>query len=387
MSKDIYTYCNNLIKSIISGDYYNISSNKNMYEIINIIDSKIYYYYTYIQNGGNLCGFYSLFNLYNFILYLKTKEIKYLNILKSPFDFFVFYKEILNFIFTNLKLEISAKKNLKESGCLERFQFDFILNNYPNILNLFSNDNQKFYIKYTKFFFGFNHFNGTSKEANHLQMEINNFLHNNKTTYNILIILLGIVNHWNILILKKNNRKNKIKKYLLDSRNMPEIFKININDDNEIQNLVNELINRNLSYNRKQPSYAWTTFIKQWIIDMNNSLNIISDILNNKYTIYELILNHMINEFCEIFFQYKNNIENFISVQYHPQYFKDEILKFLNEFKYINKINSLNNGNKFLEIFEKINTYINNEKNKENFEIYNKYKEIIYIIKKNNKLI
>jgi len=184
--------------------------------------------------------------------------------------------------------------------------------------------------------------------------------------------------------LKKNNRKNKIKKYFLDSRNIPEIFKININDDNEIQNLVNELINRNLSYNRKQPSYAWTTFLKQWIIDMNNSLNIISDILNNKYSIYELILNHMINEFCEYFFQYQNNIENFISIQYHPQYFQDEILKFLNEFKFINKINSLNNGNKFLDIFEKINIYINNKINKDNIEIYNKYKEIIYIIKKNN---
>ena len=384
MSNDIYTYCHNLIESIILGDYYKISTKKNMYEIINKLDSKIYYYFTYIQYGGNLCGFYSLFNLYNFILYLKTKEIKYINILKSPFDFFIFYKQILNFIFTNLKLEISAKKNLIESGCLERFQFDFILNNYPNILNLFSNDNQKFSIKYTKFFYGFNHFNGTSTEAKHFQKEINNFLYNNETNYNILIILLGIVNHWNILILKKNNRKNKIKKYFLDSRNIPEIFKININDDNEIQNLVNELINRNLSYNRKQPSYAWTIFLKQWIIDMNNSLNIISDILNNKYSIYELILNHMINEFCEYFFQFQNNIENFISIQYHPQYFQDEILKFLNEFKYINKINSLNNGNKFLDIFEKINIYINNKINKDNIEIYNKYKEIIYIIKKNN---
>jgi hypothetical protein len=92
----------------------------------------------------------------------------------------------------------------------------------------------------------------------------------------------------------------------------------------------------------------------------------------------------MINEFCEYFFQYQNNIENFISTQYHPQYFQDEILKFLNEFKYINKINSLNNGNKFLDIFEKINIYINNKINKDNIEIYNKYKEIIYIIKKNN---
>ena len=161
------------------------------------------------------------------------------------------------------------------------------------------------------------------------------------------------------------------------------MFTINIKDDDEIQNLVNKLINRNLSYNRIQPSYVWTTFLKQWIIDMNNSLNIISDILNNKYSIYELILNHMINEFCENFFQY--NIENFISVQYHPKYFEDEILKFINEFNFINKINLLNNGNKFLEILEKINIYINDKKNKENKGIYNKYKEIIYIIKNNNK--
>jgi len=384
MSNEIYSYCYNLIESIILGNYYNISSEKNDFNLINNLDLKIYYYNTYVQNGGNLCGFYSLFNLYNFILYLKTKEIKYIHILKSPFDFFIFYKQILNYIFANLKLEISAIKNLKESGCLERFQFDYILNNHPNILNTFSDDNQKFFIKYTKFFFGFNHFNGTSKEAIQFQIEINNFLYNNKTIYNILIILLGIVNHWNILILKKNNKKNKIKKYFLDSRNIPEMFKINYKNDDEIQNLVNKLINRNLSYNRKQPSYVWITFLKQWIIDMNNSLNIISDILNNKYSIYELILNHMINEFCEKFFQY--NIEIFISVQYHPKYFEDEILKFINEFNFINKIKLLNNGNKFLEILEKINIYINNKKNKENIEIYNKYKEIIYIIKKNNKL-
>ena len=386
MSNEIYSYCHNFIESIFLGNYHNISNNKNIYNLITKFDTNIYYYNTYIQYGGNLCGFYSLFNLYNFILYLKTKEIKFLNILKSPFDFFVFYRKILNFLLSNLELETAAIKNLKESGCLERFQFDFILNNYPDILNLFSDNNKLFYIKYTKFFFGFNRFNGTANEAKHFQTEINNFLNKNETNYNILIILLGIVNHWSILILKKNNKKNEIKKYLLDSRNLPEIFEINLTDENAVQNLVNKLINRNIIYNKKEPSYIWTTFLRQWIIDINNSLNIIFDILMNKYSIYELILNQIINEFCENFIK-NDNIDKFISVEYHPQYFKEDILKILNEFKYINKINLLNKGENFLKIFEKINFYINNNINinKEKIEIYNKYKEIINIIIKNNK--
>ena len=107
---------------------------------------------------------------------------------------------------------------------MERYQFVYLLKEFPKIRELFNDLDDKYIIDFTKFLYGFGIFNGTIDEAIDFQSKMNNFMKDeSKYKEKVLIILLGIVNHWNILILHKNIQ-NKIKIYFLDSRNSPEIF-------------------------------------------------------------------------------------------------------------------------------------------------------------------
>ena len=219
----------NLINQIIIGTFTSYGEEKREFSLVNTKYFNFKQYFTYNQNIGYLCGFHSLFNIYYFLQYLASKEEtqknKALFNLKNAWSFWSFYKESLNFLLNNLKLEESSINSLKNEGPLERYQFVYLLEEFPKM----------------KILYGFGIFNGTFEESIDFQRKIDDFLNNKAEKEKILIILLGIVNHWNILILYRN-AQNEISIYLLDSRNSPELFNsidlyddINNNKENEIK--------------------------------------------------------------------------------------------------------------------------------------------------------
>ena len=246
-----------LINEIIVGTFSSYEQTKEDFYLINTKYFQIKQYYTYNQTvGSSLCGFHSLFNIYYFLKFLTSKELNQqiyaLFNLKNAWSFWSFYKDSINFLLTNLKLEPKAEQSIRNEGPLERYQFIYLLNEFPKMKELFNEVKLNYDVSLTKFLFGFGIFNGTIEEGIDFQEKINKFIENNNLKREkILIILLGIVNHWNVLIFYKNNQ-NKIDIDLLDSRNSPEIFnsielydEINDKKDNKekIEKLKDEYIN------------------------------------------------------------------------------------------------------------------------------------------------
>ena len=362
-----------ILNEIIIGTF---SSYEGANQVFSLIKTKYFQfeqYYTYNQNIGYLCGFHSLFNIYYFLQYLTSKEQNKKNIalfnLKNAWCFWSFYKESINFLISNLQLESYAIDSLKNEGPLERYQFTYLLGEFPKIKRLFNELKENFDISFTKFLFGFGIFNGTIEEGIDFQKKINKFLEidkNNKSK--ILIILLGIVNHWNVLILHKNSQ-NKIDIYLLDSRNTPEMFNsidlyddLNNNDNTKEQIdkikalYINNLLNNKLK--NKTVTKWYITCWKDWYDSMNKSLLLIFKILLKKKNLLDYIIENKINLLINNFFSKisidsnnfgndtelnnfddinKEEIIKWIKEDYHPAVFNEEILNDIKKINYIIK--------------------------------------------------
>ena len=250
-------------------------------------------------------------------------------------------------------------------------------------------------ITFTKFLYGFGIFNGTIDEAIDFQEKINNFKENNiEKKQKILIILLGIVNHWNILILHKNI-ENKINIYFLDSRNNPEIFEpfelFNENGQKEenkgkIEAIKDKFIKEEIDKKPKKVSNWYKLCLKEWYNSMNISMIIILKILKNDLNLLNYIIKNkimlLINTFIDKtgidlsvlkkdinIFEYNKKIWMWIKEDYHPAYFKDNIL---NDLK---KANIKYNEKDFINWINIIELFLNKEK--ENKEIEEDYKNII----------
>ena len=299
-----------LINEIIIGTFSSYEGTKGDFVLINTKYFQFRQYFTYNQNIGYLCGFHSLFNIYYFLQYLTSKEINQKKLalfnLKNAWNFWSFYKESINFLLTNLKLELYAEKSLKNEGPLERYQFVYLLNEFPKMKILFNNLKINYDISFTKFLFGFGIFNGTIEEGIDFQNKIDKFIDNSdQNKEKILIILLGIVNHWNILILHKNLQQ-KIDIYLLDSRNSPEMFNsIELyNDNNEkenqekIEQMKEEYINKILNDKLKNKKITewYITCWKEWYDSMNKSIILIFKILYKKINLLNYIIENKINQ-------------------------------------------------------------------------------------------
>ena len=319
-----------LINEIIIGNFSSFEEIKEDFILINTKYFKIKQYYTYNQNIGSLCGFHSLFNIYYFLLYLTSKEENQkkcvLFNLRNAWSFWSFYKESVNYLLTNLKLEPKAEQSLKSCGPLERYQFIYLLEEFPKIKTLFEKIKINYDISYTKFLFGFGIFNGTIEEGIDFQKKIDSFLDNKNDASNkekILIILLGIVNHWNTLILYKN-KENNIEIYLLDSRNSPDIFNfIELYDDEKINNKNNKEIIEKIK--------------EEYINDLLKKFD--PEIKFNKI--------NNIN---------KEQILKWIKEDYHPSVFKDELLYD------IKKANFIIKNVKFISWSKLMKIYTNEEK-------------------------
>ena len=360
-----------LINEIIIGTFSSYEGINLDYSLINTRYFQFKQYYTYNQNRGSLCGFHSLFNIYYFLQYLTTEERNKKNLalfnLKNAWSFWSFYKESINYLLTNLKLASSDENSLRKEGPLERYQFIYLLNNYPKMTNLFDLLKINYDILITKFLYGFGIFNGTVEEGIDFQKKVDSFLEdNNSNKGKILIILLGIVNHWNVLIFHKNVN-NEMSIYLLDSRNSPEIFEsidlydnINNSSDNKIklekikEQYINNILNKKIG-NKKATDW-FITCRKEWYDSMNKSLILIFKVFLKKLNLLNYIIDNkissLINSFhsktnidlIDIKLNDKNNINinngeilKWIKEEYHPAVFNDELLLDIKKVNYIIK--------------------------------------------------
>ena len=381
-----------LINEIIVGTFSSYEQTKEDFYLINTKYFQIKQYYTYDQTfGSSLCGFHSLFNIYYFLKFLTSKELNQqiyaLFNLKNAWSFWSFYKDSINFLLTNLKLEPKAEQSIRNEGPLERYQFIYLLNEFPKMKELFNEVKLNYDVSLTKFLFGFGIFNGTIEEGIDFQEKINKFIENNNLKREkILIILLGIVNHWNVLIFYKNNQ-NKIDIDLFDSRNSPEIFnsielydEINDKKDNKdkIEKLKDEYINSILKKKLKNKKLTeWDiTFRKDWYDSMNKSIILIFKILLKKVNLLNYIIDNKINLLLNNFYSKtnidlikienenklkninynKDQINKWIKEDYHPALFNDEIIKDIIKVKYIIK------DKKFILWIKFMKTYLNDLK-------------------------
>ena len=352
-------------------------------------------YYTLNQSEGNFCGFHSLFNMLNFIKFLKTKNRVYIDKMNNNWKFYKFYFKTLNYILNNMQLQKSAIKSLITRGPLERYQFKFLISNNKKIISQLSSD-ENYDISILQFFYGFNRFNGTINEAINFQNGINNFLNNNNKK-KILIIILGIVNHWNLLVIERNI-DNINKYYFLDSRNYFTIFNIDYEnfESESMKEIVNYYIGNCKTRNNRNPSSWSINCFKVWIKDMNKSLEIIFDILNQKMNLFDMIINENVDIFINSFeettlFNLDNDINlkcneniekvfSFMKNNYLPSLFEGEIYLYFIQFQYksLNKIISWNKFIKILMAFNYVITYKEKSKNDdETNELLNKYKILI----------
>ena len=376
-----------LINQIIIGTFTSYEEEKRNFALINTKYFNFKQYFTYNQNIGFLCGFHSLFNIYYFLQYLSSKEEiqknRALFNLKNAWSFWSFYKESLNFLLTNLKLEPNAVKSLKNEGPLERYQFVYLLNEFPKMKILFNELKTNYDISLTKFLYGFGIFNGTFEESIDFQQKIDEFLDvNNIQKEKILIILLGIVNHWNILILHKN-KQNELDIYLLDSRNSPELFNsndlyddINNKKENEVKiENMKEIYMKNIlakKFKNKQITQWYITCWKDWYDSMNKSIIIIFKILSKKLNLINYIIDNKINLLINSFIS-KTNIDiiklvidnklnedldknkdlilKWIKEDYHPAVFNDELLYDIKKVNFIIKEKKFISWVKLMKIY------------------------------------
>lgn len=405
---DSESYITKLINEIITGEYIPQTTLTRPRSLqIRAQNLILTQYYTYQQKGGNICGFYALFNVVHFIMYLKTKNEKYLDKMGSCWEFWMFKYKVLKYLISNMKIEPSGVKSLMNEGPLERYQFYYLLKNNKEIAESISSDDN-YNISFTKFLYGFGRVSGMNQtDIKDFQKEIDNFLNfswekNKLFKKNVMIVLLGITNHWNILVVERNfsNFKRTNKYYFLDSRNYYEIFTIGDNEKKR-KKFMNNCIKNSTMYSGKPPCDWWVHCLPFWIDDMNRSIEILHDIFDSKYTLIDFIMNQLINELVKSFESNTNlildenlildkseeginKIKNWIKGDYHPQIIKVEIINQIEGYNYKDKLVSLQNYNKFITWIKVIEQYVNilmKEEDKELEEIINRYVEEIQCLK------
>ena len=143
-----------ILVEIINGQYSFISNKKEQKYLIRNSKLNFNQYITLQQRGGNICGFYSLFNMIYFTRFLKTKNPIYLNKMNNNFKFWKFYIKSLNYLLNNLTLQKPALKSLISNGPLERYQLRFLIKNNKKIISSLNDDNN-YQVSILDFFFFF----------------------------------------------------------------------------------------------------------------------------------------------------------------------------------------------------------------------------------------
>lgn len=372
MNKDI---CKEIINGIIAGHSLPIK----IFEEIDFHCHLIKCYHTYKQRGGNICGFFALFNITNFINWKKTENDNHFKRMNNSFEFWDFYYNTLKFLLNNLFIEKSGIESLTKNGILERYQFDFLIKK-SGILN-----DHNYSVDYIRLFFGFGRINGMSFN------DIKSYQRIIETFSNLCVVLLGITNHWSVMIVEKKNDKNVY--HYLDSRNNFEIFNEPLRKEDIVQKLTEE--SREYS-NGKSPSEWWVQCTSSWVDDIRKAVEILIDVFEGKENLCNLVVSQYMNEVIQDFEEHtkidlmqlekdfdSNKIENWIFNNYHPTTFYNDIIDPLLSFSFTNnKIKSLKNYKKFFNLISFIEDYIRKyEESKNENEIISRYKEEVNKIK------
>ena len=345
-----YKYIRDIVSELISGDYKPtttpMTSTNSEYIEIELQSIQFKQYYTYLQKGGNICGFHALFNLIKFISYKQTNNITFLDEMKSPWHFWKCYVYTMKELLSSLHIERSGINSLLNGGPLERYQFNYLLTHHPYFSNIVK------HVSYVKFFYGFSRINGMSfQDIIEFQNKVNAFTsHANTNQY--CVVLMGITNHWTILIVEKTANENEYNYYHLDSRNVPNVFGMK-----DKERFISESIKRSELYCGSKPVDWWVYCLPIWVDDLNMSMNILGKVFANKVTLYDVYIEQCLKEMICLYEEFvgcelKNvgdwemneeliqTTKEWLEKKYHPVIFTESIVNNVAAFK--EKVNKNN---------------------------------------------
>ena len=263
----------------------------------------IHFYKVVFQYSINLCGFHALYSILNYIQYRKAKTDKesifFLQEIFNRSHFWSFHKSSVDFLINKMNLEIPSKKQLVNLGPLERNQFKYLVQNVKEYKSIMSTTNN-IYIDLTFAFYGFGIFQGMSKhEVLHLQNQITSFVKANHKL-NILVIVLGITNHWSVLILEKEKNSFNVDFKYFDSKQIEEIFLL-YKDEKKIEEFILERDRQKQNYGHKPIDKWGFTVAKQWFEDINKIMHIIFNAVYNHISICSVIIEEQIRNVISSF--------------------------------------------------------------------------------------
>lgn len=125
----------NLVRDLIPSESYPSDSTPLSNPFPSSLFPSILFLPTYQQYTGSLCGFHALFNSISYLTSLFSAKNPQKSIL-SGWKFWKMYHQLLSFLIKNGNLSQKAISTLEDSGPLERYQLQFLLDRYPAVLSL-----------------------------------------------------------------------------------------------------------------------------------------------------------------------------------------------------------------------------------------------------------
>lgn len=188
---------------------------------------------------------------------------------------------------------------LLEDGSLERYMLKFLLQHDLDLIRILGTYDVR--IECVPLFYGFGLFQGEAKEIKEASQIFDEF---HKTTKPfVLSIILGVVNHWNLLIAFKRDQHSKPLLIFLDSRNI-EVLDI---DEFEIPAYVEQRdqVIRQLT-GRDAVAPFFKNMLKTNLYDVRNLIYTLEDVIYNEhYDIKQLYtkrtLHNVLKNFSRLF--------------------------------------------------------------------------------------
>ena len=259
-----------------------------------------------LQTYFSLCGYHTYFNLKNTIESLVSDDpidkVYYHLRTQIRGEFWKDYERTRSLLLRKCKMSQTDREALLNDGSLERYMLTFLLRNDPDLIRILGTYDVR--IETIALFYGFGLFQGEKRDLKEAAKIIQEF-HNTDRPF-VLSFVMGIVNHWNILIAFKRNAESKPLLIYLDSRNI-EIMNI---DEFEI----NEFIEQREQYlrqltGRKPTKEFFKKYLKHCLYDVRMLLGMLEDTLYyQKYDLRQLIIkrtvHNILKSFCHEFEDY-----------------------------------------------------------------------------------
>lgn len=252
-----------------------------------------------LQTSPFLCGYHTYFSMKNTIESLLTDNPKdkiyyhLRNNLRS--EFWSEYERTKKFLLNNWRMGEQDRESLIDDGSLERYMLRFLLANDPDLIRILGT--YDVHIEWVPLFFGFGLFQGEVSEIKEAAQVLKDF-HNTKKPF-LLPIVLGVVNHWNILLAFKRDAESEPQLIFLDSRNI-EVLNIDEFDINDfVENRDTQL--RELT-GRPKSSEFFKKWIKNCLFDLRMILYTLEDVIyTQRYDLKQLYTKRVIHNILKSF--------------------------------------------------------------------------------------